>query len=168
MVKVAIGLGSNMGERFQNLKKALDHITEEFLEDAAMSSIYESKPWGDPDQGDFLNAVMVGSSEWKPPAIVNFLKNVEREMGRTATRKFGPRLIDLDLLIYGEENWNTDGVVVPHPFLQERHFVLLPLQELWSNWRHPVLRKSVEELLSDLGATKDCRRWSPPLSHFTD
>ncbi len=139
MVKVAIGLGSNLGDRRKNIRTAWERLSDDFLMDAKLSRIRESEPWGVTDQPDFLNAVGVGMSLWKPPGIVNYLKNLERELGRVETIRFGPRFIDLDLIAYGEEIWNEGGVQVPHPRMHERDFVLIPFQELWPDWKHPVI-----------------------------
>jgi len=145
-VRVAIGLGSNLGDRKAKIEDAMKRLSEEFLEDSKFSNLYESDPWGKPDQPKFLNAVIVGLSEWKPPAIVNYLKNLERELGRTETVKNGPRVIDLDLLAYGEQTWEGEGITVPHPGIPARDFVLLPWLELWPKWKHPLLKKTLEEI----------------------
>ncbi len=152
LTKVAIGLGGNQGDRLDFLKRAAERLAEEFLQEAKASSVYETEPWGVTDQPKFLNAVVVGLSEWKPPAIVNFLKTLERDLGRKQTERYGPREIDLDLLVYGSVEWSTEGVVVPHERLAERDFVLMPLAEVWPDWRHPRLGKNSAELLSSLGS----------------
>jgi 2-amino-4-hydroxy-6-hydroxymethyldihydropteridine diphosphokinase len=148
--KIAVGLGTNLGKCKENIEKAFERLSTEFLEEAHLSTLHETKPWGVLDQPDFLNAVAVGYSEWKPPAIVNYLKNLERELGRTATVKYGPRQIDLDLLIWGDEVWDSEGVTVPHPGLPDRSFVLLPLEELWPEWKHPQLKLTVQEMQKKL------------------
>jgi 2-amino-4-hydroxy-6-hydroxymethyldihydropteridine diphosphokinase len=145
-IKIAIALGSNLGDRKVTIEKAFERMSEEFLEGAKLSTLHETKPWGIKEQPDFLNAVAIGYSEWKPPAIVNYLKNLERDLGRTNTVKNGPRVIDLDLLIWGDHKWDSEGVTVPHPGMTERDFVLLPLKELWPEWVHPIKKKSVREL----------------------
>lgn len=148
--KVAIGLGSNLSDRLAVLKRAAEAMEKDFLTSVESSRVYESPPWGKQDQPDFLNAVVVGLCEWKPPAIVNYLKTLERDLGRVPSERFGPRVIDLDLLIYSDVVWKTEGVEVPHPRLFERDFVLLPLRELWPEWRHPVLGKTVDLLFQEL------------------
>jgi len=147
--KVAIGLGSNLGDRLKNLSAAASRLSEEFLQDAISSSVYESEPWGGVEQGRYLNAVLVGFSEWKPPAMVNYLKNLERELGRTENIRNGPREIDLDVLAWGDESWSQEGVEVPHPRMQVRDFVLLPLAEIWPEWVHPSFGKDVPSLVRD-------------------
>ena len=127
-VKVAVGLGSNLEDRRKNIETALAKLQEDLFEDPMQASpIYESEPWGLKEQPRFLNAVCIGLTEWKPPAILNYLKSLELELGRLSSVKNGPRLIDLDLLIYGDQEWQSDGLQVPHPGLPIRSFVLLPL-----------------------------------------
>lgn len=149
---VVIALGTNLGDRTGYLVAAVSRLADEFLENAITSSVYESEPWGKPEdvkgQPKFLNMVIRGLSEWKPPAIVNFLKITERELGRTKTRRNGPREIDLDLIAFGEETWKSDGVSVPHPSMLDRSFVLFPLAEVWPEWRHPVTHQSAEDLVA--------------------
>lgn len=146
--KVAIALGSNLGDRLATLISAAQKLQEDVISEAVMSSVYESPPWGPiPDQPPFLNAVIVGNCEWKPPALVSYLKSLEREMGRSSGLKYGPRVLDVDLIAVGDEVWKSEGVEVPHPRMTERDFVLLPLQEVWPTWVHPTLGKDVPTLL---------------------
>ncbi len=148
--KIAIGLGSNLGDREKNIRKAFERLQEEFLFEAKLSTLIETPPWGIEDQPSFLNAAAIGLSEWKPTAIVNYCKLLERELGRVDAVKYGPRLIDLDLLLFGEETWKSEGVVVPHPEMHKRSFVLMPLVELDPNWIHPIEKKTISELLVKL------------------
>lgn len=148
LTKIAVALGSNLGDREAFLRSAAATLALDFLERASGSSIYETEPWGVSDQPMYLNAVVVGWSEWKPPAVLNFLKQLERDLGRQQTVRFGPREIDLDLLAYGEQTWNSDGLIVPHSRLAEREFVLVPLAEVWPEWRHPGLGKTALEILA--------------------
>jgi len=164
-VKVAIALGSNLGDRLKNLKWAVQTIGPEFLDDAKSSSVYESRPWGVGAQPDFLNAVVVGMSQWKPPSILNFLKALEKDCGRVKAERFGPRTLDLDLIAYGERVWESDGVTVPHPRVHERDFVLLPLCEVWPDWKHPVLQRTASQLRESLSKTGSlsAKVFAPPL-----
>ncbi|MFM8315612.1 MAG: 2-amino-4-hydroxy-6-hydroxymethyldihydropteridine diphosphokinase [Deltaproteobacteria bacterium] len=149
-IRVAVALGSNLGEREKVMGQAVERLKEDLLEESRLSSMIETEPWGIKDQPQFLNAVIVGWSEWKPPAILNYLKSLERELGRTQTYLNGPRVIDLDLICYGELVWDSEGVQVPHPRMFNRDFVLRPLCEIWPNWTHPILKKTASELLSAL------------------
>lgn len=148
--EIAIALGSNLKDREGYLRAAVDKLCEEFLESPRLSSVWETEPWGITEQPRFLNMVVCGFSEWKPPALVNYFKSLEREIGRTSTVLNGPREIDIDLIAYAEKIWEQDGVTVPHPRLTERAFVLLPLSEVWPHWTHPSSRKSVRELVAAL------------------
>lgn len=148
--KVAIGLGSNVGNRKDWILSAWSHILDDVLYEGKLSQLYETKAQYYEAQPDFLNAVGVGLTEWKAPALVGYLKNLEREMGRTLTFNMGPREIDLDLIAFAEERWVSDGVEVPHPRMAQRDFVLVPMAELWPEWRHPTLLKSVQELMSEV------------------
>lgn len=144
--KIAIGLGCNLGNRLDTLKIAAQMIKEEILENAVSSSVYETAPWGIKEQPPFFNAVIVGLCEWKPAALVNYLKSLEAQLGRTRTVKNGPREIDLDLLAYGENIFEAEGVRVPHPGIAERDFVLVPMVEVWGGWVHPIAKLSVGKL----------------------
>ena len=147
--EIAIGLGSNLGDRSRSLREAVDRLSSEFLEDMVVSSVYESEPWGDTQQPKFLNMVVKGVSEWKPPAIINYLKSLERELGRIVRHRYGPREIDLDLLAFGRGVWKSEGVTVPHPAMWERSFVVLPLAEVWSDWEHPILKQRAGDAALD-------------------
>lgn len=146
--RIAIGLGSNLGDRLGNISEAAQILKADVLENAVLSTVIETKPWGILDQPHFLNAVLVGDSEWKPAALVNYLKILERDLGRKSREKNGPREIDLDLLAVGDMVYEGEGVVVPHPGIANRDFVLIPFAEVWSDWVHPILHKTVSELLS--------------------
>lgn len=144
--KIAISLGSNLGDREKFLKAAFDYLAAEFLQEAVSSSIYESEPWGITDQPRFYNSIVVGYSEWKPPALVNFFKRLESKIGKRSSTKYGPREIDIDLIAYGNQEWNSDGVTVPHPHFRERSFVVAPLAEVWPDWKDPKTQISAQSL----------------------
>jgi 2-amino-4-hydroxy-6-hydroxymethyldihydropteridine diphosphokinase len=148
--KIAISLGSNLGDREKFLKAAFDLLVQEFLEDAVSSSIYESEPWGITDQPRFLNSIVTGFSEWKPPALVNFFKRAEAQIGKRSLMKYGPREIDIDLIAYGNELWSSEGVEVPHPHFRERSFVVAPLAEVWPDWKDPKTQISARNLWEEL------------------
>ena len=145
--KAAIALGSNLGERLTFLFEAAKQISEDVLGDVKGSQVYESKPWGIEEQPLFLNAVIVGLSEWKAPAIIDYLKQLERDMGRMKSEKNGPREIDLDLICLEDDVLDLPGINVPHPRMQDREFVLRPLCDVWAEWTHPILKKAAAELL---------------------
>lgn len=148
--RIAVGLGSNQGDRLHFLTSAFDRLRADLLDGALLSSVYETPAWGGVAKRPFYNAVAVGVCDWKPPAILNLLKSIERELGRSPAPRYGDREIDLDLLVHGSHTWNAEGLVVPHPGLAERQFVLAPLVEIWPEWLHPTLGKTASVLLAEL------------------
>jgi 2-amino-4-hydroxy-6-hydroxymethyldihydropteridine diphosphokinase len=146
-VKTYIGLGSNLGEREAQIRLALDDLAR--LPGCRLlraSSLYDSEPVGDVEQPNFLNAVAELETELSPRQLLWNLLLIERRLGRTRTRRWGPRTIDLDLLLYGDRVVDTRDLVVPHPRMHERAFVLKPLLELDSSVAIPG-RGSVADLL---------------------
>jgi 2-amino-4-hydroxy-6-hydroxymethyldihydropteridine diphosphokinase len=140
-----IALGANLGDRRASLRRAA-----ELIDARRLSTIIETPPWGIVDQPDFLNAVAEVETELGPRPLLDRLLEVERELGRVRDgSRWGPRTIDLDLLVYGDETWDTPELQLPHPRLHERLFVLAPLAELAPGLVVPG-RGSVENLLSKL------------------
>ena len=148
--RIALALGGNLGDRLAVLTKAVRLLSDEFVTGVRVSKVYETPPWGVTDQPDFLNLVLTGDSEWKPPAILNFVKALEKELGRVPAERNGPRLVDIDLVAYGEQIWESPEVTVPHPRMHQRDFVLVPLCDVWPEWKHPRFGKTVRELLAEL------------------
>jgi 2-amino-4-hydroxy-6-hydroxymethyldihydropteridine diphosphokinase len=157
---VYLGLGANLGDRLANLRLALRRLqTLARLEE--VSSLYETQPQGVTDQPLFLNAVCRVTTGLEPPALLRFLKNVEWEIGRRpGGQTWGPRPIDLDILLYDDRVVDTPELKVPHPRLPERAFVLVPLCELAPELRHPQLGRTMKELLASVGE-KGVRRMAP-------
>ena len=149
----AIALGSNLasefGDREANLREAVRRLGE-LGEVKAMSRFYDTEPVGYVDQPRFLNAAVVLETELEPVELMRALLAIEQEMGRERAIAKGPRVIDLDLLLYGEHVMSTAELTLPHPEMQERRFVLEPLNEVAADWVHPVLRATVGELLQAL------------------
>ena len=145
-----IGIGSNLGDKEHNIKKSIDLIKEKskILE---ISRLYKTEPVGYKNQDKFLNCAIKIKTELKPIELLGFLQSIEKRLGRIRTIKNGPRTIDLDILFYGIEIINENNLIVPHPRLHEREFVLEPLEDISPNFIHPVLRKSIKELVSDGG-----------------
>src|SRR6266540_4448845 len=144
---VYLALGSNLGDRLANLKQAIDSLTPQ-MEVKAKSSVYETPPWGYEDQPKFLNQVIKVKTYLDPENLLKHLKRLEVALGRKESFPNGPRLIDLDILFYDDLVLNTAALVIPHPRLHERAFVLLPLMDIDPNLVHPVNKKSVHELLA--------------------
>lgn len=154
---IYLSLGTNLGDRCLNLMKARDHLLPEVITLHA-SSVYATPPWGYEDQPEFLNQVIEVCTDLSPLALLSRLKAIEVEMGREETFRYGPRLIDLDILFYGEQVLEADSLQIPHPRLHERAFVLVPLQEIAPDFVHPVLGESITSLLSKLGDVEGVRR----------
>ena len=129
MTVAYIGLGSNLGDRLGYLQAAVAALSAQGLEPAGISSVYESDALG-PPQPDYLNAVVSVSTSLSARQLLEALKAVETELGRQHTQRWGPREIDLDLLLYGDEMLEEDGLTVPHPEMTKRSFVLMPLLEI--------------------------------------
>lgn len=147
--EVFIALGSNLGSRLENLRTARAHL-QEVLKIEQASSVYETDPWGYEAQPEFLNQVIKGTTRLSPTALLAALKAIEQRMGREETFRYGPRLIDLDLLFYDNLIWQSEELTVPHPQLHERNFVLVPLEEIAPQWEHPVHRETIAELAADI------------------
>ena len=144
---VYVGLGANVGNRLANLRLALARMRT-FARLEAVSRLYETAPVGLQEQPPFLNAACCVTTGLEPTALFRFLKSLEAEIGRRPGGPLGgPRPIDLDILLYGERVVETDGLGIPHPRLAERAFVLAPLRDLAPELRHPLLGKTVRELL---------------------
>lgn len=147
--KAFILLGSNQGQRKQFLQKACKQIAEQCGIITSESSLYETAAWGNTKQAAFLNQVVVISTYLLPDELMKTLLQIEAALGRVRTEKYGPRTIDLDILFYDELVYHSSTVTLPHPAIQDRRFVLIPLQEISPGKVHPVYRKTVTTLLKE-------------------
>ena len=142
-----LGLGANLDDREANLGKALDLLSAESgLRLLRCSRIYETEPWGLADQPRFLNSVVEVATTLAPERLLEVCKDVEQEMGRQPGIRWGPRLIDVDILLYGNQVVQLPHLEIPHPRLHLRAFALVPLAELEPDAVHPVLGKTIREL----------------------
>jgi 2-amino-4-hydroxy-6-hydroxymethyldihydropteridine diphosphokinase len=144
---VYLALGSNLGDRLANLKQAINALTPQ-MEVKAKSQVYETPPWGYEDQPKFLNQAIKAKTYLDPEPLLKHIKRLEVALGRKETFPNGPRLIDLDILFYDDQVLNTPSLVIPHPRLQERGFVLLPLMDIDPDLVHPVSKQSVREMVA--------------------
>ena len=162
MKKAYIALGSNLGDRVENLKRSLDLLNEEQnISVIEVSPVYETAPVGGPEQGAFLNACASLKTDLPPEKLLLKMLHIEDEIGRVREERWGPRLIDLDLLVYEAETANTDLLELPHPRLAERGFVLVPLADIASDLIVPNYDITVAELLSQLPDTEGIRIFLP-------
>ena len=153
MTLAYLGLGTNLGDRWKNLKEAIKAISLK-MNVLQRSSVYETKAWGYTNQPDFLNLVIEVNTDLTPLQLLNFVKRTETELGRVENFRYGPRLIDIDILFYGTVIRNTARVQIPHPRLHERAFVLVPMAEIEPDFVHPVLQKTVAELLKNVDTSE--------------
>ena len=150
MPRVAIALGSNLGDRRQHLETAIDLLMPH-LRQALVSTFLDTPPEGVPDdQPRYLNAALVGEAQLLPATLLQRLLSIEEQLGRTRPYWGAPRIIDLDLILYGDSVIDEPGLIVPHPRFRERRFVLAPLAEIAASWRDPVSGKTIRELLNRL------------------
>jgi 2-amino-4-hydroxy-6-hydroxymethyldihydropteridine diphosphokinase len=158
---VILGLGSNLGDREAALQEALVRLEARGFHATRRSSLWLTAPVGGPPQGAFLNAVAAGVTDLSPEDLLAACLETEREMGRVRTVRNGPRTIDVDVLFYGAERRSLPGLVIPHPRLHERRFVLEPLFEIAPTLAHPVLGLTVAELRRRCPDRSAVERWPP-------
>jgi 2-amino-4-hydroxy-6-hydroxymethyldihydropteridine diphosphokinase len=160
MTAVYLGLGSNLGDREANLRRALALLAAAGVSVARVSPVYETQPVGYQEQGKFLNAVCTGETSLEAQALLRALKEIEAALGRTSGPRNGPRPIDIDILLYGDLLLSTPELTIPHPRLAERAFVLAPLADVAPDLIPPGLMKSVRVLLAEAPGREGVRRWS--------
>lgn len=159
--RLVVGLGSNIEDRARFLQQAREALAS-LWESVVYSEIYQTQPWGLLEQPQFLNQVGYGWTELKPIMILEQLKRIEKTMGRIEGPRYGPRIIDLDILYYEDWIFVSDMLTIPHPRLQERAFALVPLVQIMPEFVHPVYQRSQHSLLKQINPKPDqCSIWVP-------
>ena len=148
-----LGLGSNLGDRqlmIESAFKALDHV--ENIKLVSTSHLHETEPIGPGMQGLYLNAAIKIQTTLRPRQLLETILEIERSLGRDRAQeeRWGPRTLDIDLLLYGDLVLDEQGLQIPHPMMQERGFVLIPLAEIAAQTRHPILNQSIQEMVDRL------------------
>lgn len=177
-VTAYLGLGTNLGERRKNLERAAELLFRSpseplnhgrlkpasHLQPLRSSSVYETAPWGYANQPDFLNCVLEVETGLTSDQLLDITQGVEREMGREWSLRYGPRVIDVDILFYGAIIIEQANLQIPHPRLHQRAFVLAPLAELAPELTHPVLGLTVLEMMTEVDGKSGVKLWGPPLN----
>jgi len=161
-VNVYLGLGSNLGDRENNLIAAVEHLSNN-LAVMKVSPVYETEPMGYKEQPLFLNTAVSAVTGLKPLDLLDMVKRIERDMGRKPDFRNSPRLVDIDILFYGDSIMRTTRLIIPHPRIAERAFVLAPLAEIACDFIHPVLHKSVGEMLVEVDGMGGVRKVDRPV-----
>lgn len=156
---VSLGMGSNLGSREEQIKRVIRELDSlPYTDILRLSCLYETEPVGVKDQPWFLNACSILRTQIPPGELLTWLKGIESRMGRVEGRRWGPRVIDLDILLYDGLVINFPRLVIPHPEMHQRSFVLLPLAEVVPQWRHPLLGKRISQLAEGL-PRREVVRW---------
>ncbi|HWJ89844.1 MAG TPA: 2-amino-4-hydroxy-6-hydroxymethyldihydropteridine diphosphokinase [Flavisolibacter sp.] len=142
-------IGGNIGDRLKYLSDAAKKISEACGPLTAISSVYETAPWGVQDQEGFLNQALRIETAHSPRSLLSVILHIEEGLGRKRSVKYGPRIIDIDIIFFNDAVINEGSLIVPHPQMQNRRFVLEPLNEIAPQVLHPVLHKTVSELLDE-------------------
>lgn len=148
-INVYLSLGSNMGDKRANITAALGLINKHIGKIAKKSHLYETQPWGVEGQDPFLNIMVMSNTTLEPRALLEAITKIERELGRERKEKWGPRVIDIDIIFYGKRVIRDKGLEIPHPEMHKRAFVLVPMMEIDPEFEHPVFKAAMDMLYMD-------------------
>ena len=148
--KLVLSLGSNLGNRYAYLLRAIQKIEKYFNSKSVVAHFYETPPWGNENQSRFINTAIYLHTDISIDQCLKKVQTIEEEMGRLKTEKWGPRIIDIDILFYEYDVLETDIITVPHQHLHQRAFVLKPLQDILPNFIHPLKNKTIIQLIKDI------------------
>jgi 2-amino-4-hydroxy-6-hydroxymethyldihydropteridine diphosphokinase len=143
MNKVCLLIGTNLGNRVLNLEKSLKSLENKLGQIATISSVYETEAWGITNQPSFYNLALVINTNYNPFEVLEITQNIENDIGRIRKEKWGARIIDIDIIFFNNDIIQSDSLIIPHPRLAERNFVLVPLQEIIPNYNHPVFNETI-------------------------
>mgnify|MGYP000200449772 CR=1 FL=1 len=147
---LVLSLGSNLGNRYANIKQSIALLSERFNTSITEAQYYETPPWGELNQSKFINTAVSLATELSAQQCFEIAQSIEKEMGRLKVKKWGPRNIDIDIIFYGEDTIKTEELEIPHPRLQDRAFVLAPLLDLFPDKKHPETSTLLSSYLSQL------------------
>ncbi len=159
MTTVYLSLGSNMGDRAENIARAVAALGQRGVRVTQESSLYETEPLEIREQPWFLNCAIAAETELSPERLMRVLLEIEREIGRERVVPKGPRLIDMDILLYGSNIVKEPGLEIPHPRMAERKFVLVPLAEIAGEANHPVAMMTIAEMLEATADRSEVKKW---------
>lgn len=166
MNKVYLLIGGNVGNRLQNLGRAVEWLNATCGTVVQQSALYETAAWGNTEQAPFLNQALLLITTIPATELIYTLLQVEERMGRIREKKYGPRIIDIDMLFYNDDIIRHPHLTIPHPEIQNRRFALAPLQEIAPEWVHPVLHKTIRQLLEECKDELEVKALQVPGSGF--
>jgi len=161
IIKAVLSLGSNIGNRFGYITQAKNAIQLKAGEIETFSNIYETEPWGVENQENYLNQIIIINTVYHPLPLLLILQKIEKDLGRKREIHFGARTIDIDILYYGDQIIKSQYLEIPHPLIQKRRFILVPLSEILPCQIHPYLKKTNETLLEELDDNGEIIKWQP-------